>query len=776
MAPYYVGKTIINLSSVTPTEAQCSLLSKGLGFCLTPGKPHQGDLCLWRDLHKFHRNLRITAAFDKLNPAEIEHSNYTSDINIVTDGFHQPSPIAWKPPFHDQRFTLPSKWNPTGPKILEHFIAQNELSFSKHKIRSCNIHNISSEERLALRELLNQENIIIKPADKGAAVVILNSSDYKTEALRQLSNTIYYKKIDQDLTKDFTREINSIVKRMFANGEIRSKTRDYLLNDSPRTSRFYMLPKIHKNKIPPPDRPIVSGNGCPTEKISEFVDFFLNPLVKQFPSYVKDTTHFLQKLKKVKKLPKGAFLFSLDVEALYTNIPHHLGLRFIKEALAKLRPGIQVPSNESILTLLEAILTKNNFTFNGEHFLQVAGTAMGTRTAPSYANLVLAIFELLYVYTYRFQPLCWDRFIDDIFGVWTHGIEEFHKFTTFLNTRIPQIKFTVDFSEKEVSFLDTRITLHTDGLISTSVYRKPTDTYNYILFSSAHPLHCKLGIPSSQFLRIRRICTFLSDFDIHSNQMSEAFLERGYPSKLVEQARLKARNLDRDTLLQERIPNNEKEKDDKAVFLIQTYCPDNNPLKDIITKNWQSISKNPYMKTFKNHKLVMGFRRPKNLRDILVRSKFTEKTKHPVKKLCWNTSKCRYCPKLNTTGVITSKSTGRKYIAKNNFTCQSNNLIYCIECLSCGIQYVGQTYRRIMDRFQGHFHSITNKRDAENTLINSHFNQRGHKGLDDISIYVLDFIHVSPTDSRAKSLRLKIEQNWIHRLRTVFPDGLNTET
>ena len=49
------------------------------------------------------------------------------------------------------------------------------------------------------------------------------------------------------------------------------------------------------------------------------------------------------------------------------------------------------------------------------------------------------------------------------------------------------------------------------------IYRKPTDTYNYVLFSSAHPLHCKLGIPYSQFLRIRRICTFLTDFDMGLN-------------------------------------------------------------------------------------------------------------------------------------------------------------------------------------------------------------------------------------------------------------------
>ena len=59
-----------------------------------------------------------------------------------------------------------------------------------------------------------------------------------------------------------------------------------------------------------------------------------------------------------------------------------------------MRPNGKNPSNESLLTLLDAILTKNNFTFNNEHYLQIAGTAMGTKTAPSYANIVLAIFVL----------------------------------------------------------------------------------------------------------------------------------------------------------------------------------------------------------------------------------------------------------------------------------------------------------------------------------------------------------------------------------------------
>ena len=55
-------------------------------------------------------------------------------------------------------------------------------------------------ERKAIHELNSKNNIIIKPADKGSACVVMNTSDYKTEAINQLSNNKYYNKVNLDLT------------------------------------------------------------------------------------------------------------------------------------------------------------------------------------------------------------------------------------------------------------------------------------------------------------------------------------------------------------------------------------------------------------------------------------------------------------------------------------------------------------------------------------------------------------------------------------------------
>ena len=101
---------------------------------------------------------------------------------------------------------------------------------------------------------------------------------------------------------------------------IEEKTYKYLTsNPNLRAGRFYILPKIHKQGNP--GRPIISSNGHPTERISEFVDYHLKPLVQTLPSYIKDTTHFLLQLQNLGPLPENAILVTLDVSSFYTNIP-----------------------------------------------------------------------------------------------------------------------------------------------------------------------------------------------------------------------------------------------------------------------------------------------------------------------------------------------------------------------------------------------------------------------------------------------------------------------
>ena len=96
-----------------------------------------------------------------------------------------------------------------------------------------------------------------------------------------------------------------------------------------RTSRLYFL-KIHKN--PMGIRPIVSSCNSITENISEFVHIWLQPLMRDLPSFIKDTTEFIQLIENT-PLPDKCILASTDVSSLYTNIPHHEGKQAAMKAL-----------------------------------------------------------------------------------------------------------------------------------------------------------------------------------------------------------------------------------------------------------------------------------------------------------------------------------------------------------------------------------------------------------------------------------------------------------
>ena len=90
------------------------------------------------------------------------------------------------------------------------------------------------------------------------------------------------------------------------------------------------------------------------ENISSFLDYYLQPLAKKVKSYIKDTNHFLSKLKSLGKLPDGAILCTIDIVGLYPNIPHSEGLTSLPRFL-QLRDNNQISSN-TLIELAEIVL------------------------------------------------------------------------------------------------------------------------------------------------------------------------------------------------------------------------------------------------------------------------------------------------------------------------------------------------------------------------------------------------------------------------------------
>ena len=121
------------------------------------------------------------------------------------------------------------------------------------------------------------------------------------------------------------------------------------------------------------------------------MDFHLRRRVEAFPSFMKDTTDYLQKMAALNPLPPNTTLVTMDVTSLYTNIPHSDGIEACKDIRES--RSVKVSPIDCLVTMFTMVLKKNNFTFNGDHYLQINGTAMGTKMVPCYANTFMGKFE-----------------------------------------------------------------------------------------------------------------------------------------------------------------------------------------------------------------------------------------------------------------------------------------------------------------------------------------------------------------------------------------------
>ena len=90
-------------------------------------------------------------------------------------------------------------------------------------------------------------------------------------------------------------------------------------------------------------------------------------------------------------LPIQSKPVSIDLKSMYTNIPIQEGLDAFREELEN-RDDKTIPT-DFYIKLLKLVLESNIFEFDREYFIQLFGTAMGKRVAPTYANICMAKLE-----------------------------------------------------------------------------------------------------------------------------------------------------------------------------------------------------------------------------------------------------------------------------------------------------------------------------------------------------------------------------------------------
>ena len=595
--------------------------------------------------------------------------------------------------------------------------------------------NLTPFERSALKELsakCKAHEIVIMPADKGGAIVVLNSDHYVAMVESVFNDIEYFEPCDGNQSKNIFSKITAFCKKYKA-----CLTKDeiaYLSKFDSKESNFYGLPKVHKSALikqaiieqkaevinirAPNDlkiRPIIGGVTSPTSHLSELVDILLKPFMLKLPSFVRDSIDLLNQAETWENdVNEEYVLVTMDISNMFMNISNSLGSKAVSHFLTKY-PDLLHPrfTLEFVLDAISLVLENNVSFFNGEYRRQTHGCAMGSHKSPPYSSLAVGFLEHLlcekqrvthgddYV-VYLLKML--RRFLDDVFLKWKLSLGDPQELLQVMNNLDPKINFTMEQGRK-VPFLDVEFTLMSDNSLSTDIFYKETDSHNYVPFYSFHPRRTLTNIPYSL---ARRVCTIVSDTCVRDKRLKElsTFLrKKQYPEPVIQNGIERACGIERRVLLD----SQDKTEGNKDIPFVFTHNSANPQVLDLVRQSTSLLAPSERMnRVMQNKRIIAARRQPPSLRSFLFKPRFdsTPQTTRGSVVPCRddpNRNKtrgrpCGCCEYLNQCSSFKFFGSDEEFEIRYHFTCDTMNVLYVLTCPTCLHNYIGQTERAVRDR------------------------------------------------------------------------------
>ena len=406
--------------------------------------------------------------------------------------------------------------------------------------------NLRGNLRSALRQLQNNNNIIIKEADKYLGIVILDKEWYNNSCLNHLQNTRDYLQINRELFihKIYPQLIikyNNILKRI-------SKSNKYYKylnknNSNNKYPYFYIIPKVHKPDLS--SRPITASHNWVFTPSSAIMADILNPYVEMNTTFLKNSNHLLEIIQPLNSTPHFiSYIITGDVESLYTNIPLDSLYNIISNVI---KININDISNkfdfdyETIDQLLKLILHESYCEYDKEIYKQTHGIPMGTPCAPQMANLFLNHYEQK-ISSFSSNLLIWKRYIDDILIIWSGDRDSLQQFLDLYSYFSPSIKISWNIQENYGEFLDLYLIKDKEGysnnfILNYKTHQKLLNTYLYVPFCSYHRRNVLKGFIKSELNRYKRNSSKESSKESYfldtKNKFYHRLLARGYPTSFI---------------------------------------------------------------------------------------------------------------------------------------------------------------------------------------------------------------------------------------------------
>ena len=484
-------------------------------------------------------------------------------------------------------------------------------------------------------------------------------------------NTEQFQKLDSDPTKTNENKMQTALRKI--KSSLSPKEYKKLYPTGSNAGKFYATAKVHKLKPDDsvnglPLRPIVSSIGTTSYHIAKYLAKLLSPLARNQYT-VNNTKHFINDIRHI-NIPIEYTMVSFDVSSLFTNVPLDLTIDII---LRRIYDENQIETSIKRKDMKELLLlcTKNvHFTFNGEFYVQLDGVAMGSPLGPVIAGIFMTELEKHTLPFLSNDLTFWRRYVDDTIC--------FIKKTSIkatldkINAFHPNIKFTYEIeNESTLPFLDVLL-IRNDTCLSSTVYRKPTNSDIYLHWQSFTPLRWKQGTLRTLVLRAHTICSNKEFLNKELTHLRKVFNEyNGYPHWLITKV------------------FNETSKEH------QTH----NTNTEVVTN------------AKKKCMMILPYQGEKGL-TLVNRLKKDLNSKLPAE--------------LETQIVFTGKRLSTFFQIKDKIMPgNQHNVIYKVSCPEpeCNETYVGECERRITERIKDH-----SGRDHDSHVV-AHTVSKNHKGI-----------------------------------------------
>jgi hypothetical protein len=602
----------------------------------------------------------------------------------------------------------------------ESFKFQLELYKELENIEFGSKNNLSKGELYTIKKFLKDKPFRVVCLDKNVGTGIISNNLYNDLVYETLHNNEIYEEIFENPLEECRNQIEIKLNELALNKSISHKLHNYLKDCPKNLGSFSIYPKIHKKTYG--NRPIISYINHFTNNLCFFIDCLIKPYIRNTETFIQDSQHFIQKTKNI-KISKDSILAVADFDSLYSNIDHkdllEKTMEFFKDKLDFTHIKI-----EGLFIILKMILDNNIFKYKDNYFKQIKGIAMGSKCGPSIANLYVYVYEKKWLTIHR--PKFYYRFIDDL----SLCVKDRNELESLKNS-FGSLKLNIETGDC-LPFLDLNISVNKiTSFIKYSLYIKPTNTFQYLQINSNHPEHIFRNLVKSLFIRIRRICSEISDFIYFSSIIRKQLLNRGYDKILIDKIFTMVLKLDREELIKYK---DKKHIDFEKFFYVKWEF-------DINILNFKKIAHRAFesFKTefplFNNHKLLIINSMQRNLSSIMAHNfPFPCFYKNNYSK-CKN-KKCNTCKFSQFKDMIYLKE---KFIlpivAKSS--CNSKDLIYIIFCSYCNFFYIGQT-KDLSERIYKHIYDIKNfiPYTERTTSVSVHFNLKRHNFENHFNFFV----------------------------------------